>query len=450
MQTTLATTTAAAVVVLAVSYLMPTDRPAVPAPQATQAEQVEHAKEARQPHKTAASRPSPDEETRKLLGKKIPVDFDESALDSVISYFRSNTGTDFLVNWPALRDAGIERDAPVSMKLISVPCSAALKFVLNQVAASATEPVDFTIVDGIVTISTRADIRLRHLHGKDRLASVRVYDCRDLIHRPLSPAQAKLIEILSKIDRLKSHSPGARRVSPSTGVTSVPGSFFSTKGQSRLYEESKKQLGALGGIYNENALRLVHLIRSTVVADQTEWVANGGSVGSITEYGGLLVVQHNADVQDQVEQFLDMLREKLVTPEKQAAAFGRRRTSTVNVFEMPDITITVTKNGEVLHDGRNIGVDGVQPLVKKSPVKPVVRVAVLFDLNVQRELMMQVVHEAGRAGARIVSVKSVKGENLSREGVRLFPPMLSQPKAKPIKFGQAKEYDIGESASPSP
>jgi biopolymer transport protein ExbD len=73
------------------------------------------------------------------------------------------------------------------------------------------------------------------------------------------------------------------------------------------------------------------------------------------------------------------------------------------------ILIAVTAEGEVYYGGKNIGVSGVQRVVrnelKKDEKRGVPRpVAVMPDRNAAAEVAIQVVNEAKRAGAQEVSL----------------------------------------------
>ncbi|MEM1108112.1 MAG: hypothetical protein AAGH99_05410 [Planctomycetota bacterium] len=115
-------------------------------------------------------------ETALRLKKIVPISFDANPLESVIGFIRETTGANIFVNWPALTDeAGVEQDQPISLTLNNVPADKALELVLQQASASSGfgEPINFSIIDGVVTISTAEDLK--------RSTDLRVYDIRDLL-----------------------------------------------------------------------------------------------------------------------------------------------------------------------------------------------------------------------------------------------------------------------------
>jgi biopolymer transport protein ExbD len=73
-------------------------------------------------------------------------------------------------------------------------------------------------------------------------------------------------------------------------------------------------------------------------------------------------------------------------------------------LEKNSILIAITAKGEVVYGGRDIGISGVQPLVKRMLHKEDLPVIVQADSQVQSGLMVRVIDEAKLAGATRVSV----------------------------------------------
>ena len=73
-------------------------------------------------------------------------------------------------------------------------------------------------------------------------------------------------------------------------------------------------------------------------------------------------------------------------------------------LEKSSILIAVTGKGEVVYGGREIGVSGVQPLVKRMIQKEDMPVIVQCDQQVPAGLFVRVIDEAKLAGATKVSV----------------------------------------------
>jgi biopolymer transport protein ExbD len=77
-------------------------------------------------------------------------------------------------------------------------------------------------------------------------------------------------------------------------------------------------------------------------------------------------------------------------------------------LEKNSVLLAVTAKGEVVYGGREIGLAGVQPLVKRMIQKEDLPVIVQADQQVQAGLMVRVIDEAKLAGAEKVSVATRK------------------------------------------
>ncbi|MFO8014777.1 MAG: biopolymer transporter ExbD [Phycisphaerae bacterium] len=86
-----------------------------------------------------------------------------------------------------------------------------------------------------------------------------------------------------------------------------------------------------------------------------------------------------------------------VEVEKPQAVSGKR-------LEKSSILIALTPKGEVVYGGREIGVSGVQPLVKRVLQKEQIPVIIQADAAAQSSLLVRVVDEAKLAGAAKVSI----------------------------------------------
>lgn len=75
-------------------------------------------------------------------------------------------------------------------------------------------------------------------------------------------------------------------------------------------------------------------------------------------------------------------------------------------LEKTSILIALTAEGAVVYGGREIGVSGVQPLVRRMLQKEQVPVIVQADAKVASGLLVRVIDEAKLAGAAKVSIAS--------------------------------------------
>ncbi len=79
-------------------------------------------------------------------------------------------------------------------------------------------------------------------------------------------------------------------------------------------------------------------------------------------------------------------------------------------LEKTSVLIALTKKGEVVYGGREIGISGVRPLVKRMLQKEDVPVIIQADTAVQSGLLVRVIDEAKLAGAEKVSLATRKTE----------------------------------------
>ena len=73
-------------------------------------------------------------------------------------------------------------------------------------------------------------------------------------------------------------------------------------------------------------------------------------------------------------------------------------------LEKTSILIALTDKGEVVYGGREIGISGVQPLVKRMLQKEDLPVIIQADAVAQSGLLVRIIDEAKLAGATKVSV----------------------------------------------
>ncbi|MDK2858293.1 MAG: biopolymer transport protein ExbD [Verrucomicrobiota bacterium] len=77
-------------------------------------------------------------------------------------------------------------------------------------------------------------------------------------------------------------------------------------------------------------------------------------------------------------------------------------------LEKTSILIALTEKGEVVYGGREIGISGVQPLVKRMLQKEDVPVIIQADAASQSGMLVRIIDEAKLGGAAKVSLASRK------------------------------------------
>lgn len=185
-------------------------------------------------------------EIRAVLEARVSLAADAKSIAAVFEDLAAQTHANLYINWTALQTAGIDKNTPVTLHLAGVSATRALRAILDQ-AGGATTNLNYTIDEGVLTISTREDL------SSAKYQAVRVYNVRDF-------------------------APADTRFPPHVALALQQDAFNS----------------------------LMDAIKSTVAPDS--WRDNGGSIGSIRELNGILIVNQTSDNQIAVQGFLALLR----------------------------------------------------------------------------------------------------------------------------------------------
>jgi hypothetical protein len=206
---------------------------------------------------------------RKLDTVVPTVDFKSTRFADVLEFFRSRGPLTIVVNWDAIAGADVDQDTKVTLQLREVSLNAALRTVLHSIGA-LNDPLGYVVLDGTVRISTQAELA--------HITTIRVYDCEDLIQQPLTADQRQVMEGVIR-ERLV----GAGHLSFEHALAVT-------------MDDLRKQA----------AQDLIELIKTNV--EPGTWQPEG-TIGSISEFDGMIVIRHNAEAQEGVVELLTMLRE---------------------------------------------------------------------------------------------------------------------------------------------
>jgi type II secretory pathway component GspD/PulD (secretin)/tetratricopeptide (TPR) repeat protein len=218
------------------------------------------------------------------LRDSVPINFEANRLDNVIDYLRNTTGVNFFVNWPVLEAAGIVQDAPITLQLANVPAEQAMRLVLQQASAvNEFEPAGFSIIEGVVTISTQRDLQ--------RTTDTRVYDIRDLLVQVTNFTDAPEFDL--------------NEVLSSAGGGSGGGGGGG--GGSDLFKEDSDQ--AQVQATREDLIAEITTLIEDTVGRQEEWAKYGGEVSSLRELNGNLIVKTTPGNHVEISSLLAQLRE---------------------------------------------------------------------------------------------------------------------------------------------
>jgi type II secretory pathway component GspD/PulD (secretin) len=225
-----------------------------------------------------------DAAMQQILDRRIAdVRFADVAFDDVLEYFRDVTQANIWVNWRALETTGIDQSAPVTARLTNVRFRTALETVLDFVGGGLVD-LGYSVDDGVIRISTLEELQ--------RNTVTRVYDIRDMII-DIPDYTAPQFDL----DQDQGQSSGR-----GGGGGQGGGSLFGGAGGTTSLDEQDR-----GPTRLELVDSIISLIQDTVAPDS--WREMGGTVGSIRELSGQLIVTQTAENQRELTRLLSQLRE---------------------------------------------------------------------------------------------------------------------------------------------
>ncbi len=230
-----------------------------------------------------------DRKVDKRLSENDPkISASQIPFENVIDLLRNQTGLNIVVNWSALAAAGVEKTSPVSLTLRDVPFKKVLQIVLQQVQGGGSTQLGYSVDQGVITISTNDQLAQQKV--------VRVYDIQDLLVKAPNFSNFPQFNLQSATQNT------------STSVSS--GSAGTANNQGNLFGGGSGGAGsAQSTTTSKKAMvrEITKLIENTV--DRNTWVDNGGSVGTIREISGQLVVSQTPAAQQKITSLLQQLRE---------------------------------------------------------------------------------------------------------------------------------------------
>ena len=225
----------------------------------------------------AAESPANRAVRQKLRERQQKLEFTDVPLEQVIEFIRDISGVSIDPRWSALEQAGVTRETPVKVKLSGVTIEKALRTILEGV--STVTPLGYVIDEGVITISTKDDLA--------RQTIVRVYDIRDLIIRVPNFSGPSI-----DLENVGGNNVGGNNASTSGGLF---GNVSDNEGEEN--QISRQEL-----IDN-----ILEMVRSTIAPDT--WIENSGTIGSIRELGGTIVVNQTPESHEALGRLLEQLRE---------------------------------------------------------------------------------------------------------------------------------------------
>ncbi len=214
------------------------------------------------------------------LDKSIPVDFDRVPFDEVIERLVDAHQINMTVNWADLDTANVNRKMPIEL---SLPNEITLKKVITEVlgqVGGGTVDVGFEVADGVITIATQ-----RYL---DRHTYPAVYDINDL-----------LLEVPNFND------------APQTNLTELNRELAKQRAMMDRpwrYGDDDDDEPEFDAGRERRVDQIIDMIQQNISPES--WRETGGSIGTIKEINGQLVVTQNSAVHGQIGDLLGKLREQ--------------------------------------------------------------------------------------------------------------------------------------------
>jgi len=215
------------------------------------------------------------------LDRRVPVDFRKTPLDQTMEHFAKADRLNLIVNWNELERAGVDRKTPINLELPSeITLKKALTEVLEQAGGGVVD-LGFEVDEGVITVATRQFL--------DKKSYPVIYDVSDLLVEAPNFTDAPMTDLRDATRRSRS---------ATRNQADRPwqyGDDDDDEPESDPARESRVQ-------------KIIELLQETVSPES--WRDRGGSVGSIREINGQLVVTQNSASHQQIRGLLDKLREE--------------------------------------------------------------------------------------------------------------------------------------------
>jgi hypothetical protein len=209
------------------------------------------------------------------------VNFNHTPLKEAVAALRQQTATNLVVKWRAVEAAGIDANAPVTLRLNKLPLRRVLELLCED-AGGGTVKLNARPREGTIVVSTADD--------NAAFAEMRLYDVRDLLAANVA---------------FRMH------LGPQPSVC-FGGVALTGGGGGGAGATTQSLFAGSGGAGNapdpeQQAIEdLSRIITDFVAPDM--WRDNGGTVGSIREYNGRLMISATPDMHEEIAALLEMLR----------------------------------------------------------------------------------------------------------------------------------------------
>jgi len=230
--------------------------------------------------RTPAGRSRQDQMIISALDRPVPVDFKREPFDSVIQRLAESDNLNVIVDWHGLKRAGVEKNAAIDLQLPrEIALKKALTAVLDQAGAGLVD-LGYDVSDGVITVATQ-----RHLDTKTYPA---VYDITDLLMEVTAFNDPPMTDLRET----------TKPKPPVSQKADLPWRYGDDDDDE---PEPDPQRDA-------RVRQIIDLIETTVAPES--WRDKGGSIGTIKEINGQLVITQNSAGHREIGGLLSKLREE--------------------------------------------------------------------------------------------------------------------------------------------
>ncbi|HLP82898.1 MAG TPA: hypothetical protein VK157_00985 [Phycisphaerales bacterium] len=222
------------------------------------------------------------EENRRALAllqnKRIPVAFNDTPFENVVSFLQAVTQLNIDVDWASLENASVDRTAPVTLNLTNVTVETVLNRVMEKVSPDSATGAAWTISDGVLNIASKEQI--------NRQKTLAIYDIRDLIIEVPNYDNAPEFDLQQALQSGQSGGGGG--------------------GQSPFQDADNEDPERRP--LQERTDEIIQIITTNVDPDGWRDTA-GGETGFIQQLGGLLIITNTPANHRAIHGLLSKLRE---------------------------------------------------------------------------------------------------------------------------------------------
>jgi hypothetical protein len=197
--------------------------------------------------------------------------FDEQEFEEVLQYLREASGLNINVKWTALEAMGVDKQTPVTVNLHKVSYRKALDIILENVGGMMGQ-LNYIIEDGVITISTSDDLAQKIV--------VRLYRVDDLTAVPVA------------VTPEHAGPPWQRSIL-------LPSAHPKEEDEGHCWCQCR-------GEFTSRDLLLKTIMRTV---EPSSWSPHGGRM-EINVWSDSLIIVQSRPAHDQIEQFLDQLRQE--------------------------------------------------------------------------------------------------------------------------------------------